>query len=88
MHFVEYGQPGGVAFLGFRNDLGSWDSFVSVVVLVALLGYLDEGMQYDLPRRHFGWHDVLIDAYSGVLGVLLLQWGLTGLRLPKDEAQY
>lgn len=85
VHFVEYGLLGAVAYLGLRIDLGDWQSLVASVLLVALVGYLDEVMQYYLPRRHFGWHDVLINAYSGVLGALMLHWGLPGIRATGGE---
>ncbi|MBN1689265.1 MAG: VanZ family protein [Candidatus Omnitrophica bacterium] len=38
----------------------------------ALVGTVDEVLQYFIPRRFFQWSDIYLNAVSGVLGLALL----------------
>lgn len=89
IHFLEYGVLGAIAFAGFRFDHGRYTSLVAASLLVGGVGWLDEGIQYLLPRRHYNNHDVAINVLSGFLGGLTVLWGLPGLdprRSREDEA--
>jgi len=46
--------------------------YVLAALIVCVLGWGDEAIQYVLPRRHFEWRDVGLNLTAGVAALLLI----------------
>lgn len=88
-HLFEYSVVGLFIFeaLTERHNNGRRVPIPAVlaVVMTALLGLVDEGIQWVLPTRYFDWIDVGFNALAGVMAVggsMALNWaGRWGPRL-------
>ena len=61
------------SFLGF---FCSFFPKIWVAVAIALLISLgDEVLQHLLPRRYFGWDDVMINAYAALSAIVIFRYG-------------
>ena len=78
LHLLEYGLLGGLIYLALLERTGcGGDSSrpvalwvpVAAVLLTALLGWLDEGIQYLLPNRFYDLRDVGLNAVAALLAV-------------------
>jgi VanZ family protein len=75
-HLVEYGLLGGLIYAALleRRRPGApmrWSAplAAAAVALTGLAGWLDEGIQYLLPNRHYDWVDVRLNLLAAVLAV-------------------
>ena len=72
LHFVEYGL---LAFLIHRAcclDLRKELSYIVAFILTSLAGWGDEMLQGVLPNRYYQTDDVLLNIFSGLLGLGLV----------------
>lgn len=67
-HFIFYSFLTVLVWLSFRVP-----SRFKVIVVVSLVGVVDEGIQYLLNFRHASWNDWLIDVAAVVLTCILLE---------------
>ena len=72
IHFVEYGIMAGLIYRAVSIDVKNVNAYILACVLNALLGWVDEIIQYFLPNRYFDWHDVLFNALGGILGLMIV----------------
>lgn len=81
MHFVQYGLFGGLAYGALRERRRAAAGHLSpplrhpalvAILLTALAGWGDEGIQYLLPNRYYDLRDVAFNAGAGVLAVAAL----------------
>ena len=72
IHFVEYGFLAYLVFRALRLDHGAWAAYAGAFALTAALGWVDEGIQHLLPNRYYQTSDVILNAVSGLLGLLLV----------------
>ncbi|MDX1630617.1 MAG: VanZ family protein [Thermoanaerobaculia bacterium] len=78
IHLVEYGILGLLlheALVLHRRgspDRGWRHPALGAVILVAALGWLDEGIQHLLPNRYYDLRDVALNAVAGILAVGLV----------------
>ncbi|MBI3616750.1 MAG: VanZ family protein [Candidatus Omnitrophica bacterium] len=72
IHFIEYGILAYLVFRALRLDHGAWAAYVGALALTAALGWVDEGIQHLLPKRYYQTSDVVLNAVSGLLGLLLV----------------
>lgn len=69
LHLLLFSLLGLLCFLSFK---------LSVAILIALaVSLADEVLQHYLPRRYFGLHDVLINAYAAVATILIFSFKQT-----------
>lgn len=75
-HLIEYGLLGGLVFAALleRQRPGGemrWSASRAAlaVLLTGAAGWLDEGIQYLLPNRHYDWLDVGLNLLAAVLAV-------------------
>ncbi len=75
-HLVEYGLLGGLVYAALleRQRPGAairWSAApaAAAVALTGLAGWLDEGIQYLLPNRHYDWMDIGLNLLAAVLAV-------------------
>jgi hypothetical protein len=80
-HLFEYGLVGVLIFQALaerkRHARQNWAPAVIAIVVTALLGWLDEGIQVILPNRVFDIRDVGFNALAGLMAILaslLLAW--------------
>jgi len=72
IHFIEYGFLAYLIFRALRLDHGAGAAYVGALALTAALGWVDEGIQHLLPNRYYQTSDVVLNAVSGLLGLLLV----------------
>lgn len=72
IHFIEYGILAYLVFRALRLDHGAWAAYAGALALTAALGWVDEGIQHLLPNRYYQTSDVVLNAVSGLLGLLLV----------------
>lgn len=70
IHLVEYGLVGFIGYLssGARSGRASAGCILPWLLIVLVVGLLDEVIQHFLPMRVFDWRDVFINGLSAVLG--------------------
>ncbi len=78
-HLLEYGLIAGLVYAALleRQRPGGamrWapGQAMLAVLLSGLAGWVDEGIQYLLPNRHYDWFDVGLNLLAAVLGVAAL----------------
>ena len=74
MHLVQYGILGGLVSWAFwAGKQKTVLKYSLSCALVWLIGYGDELIQYFLPSRVYDVKDVLLNGFSGMVGLLLLK---------------
>lgn len=80
-HLFEYGLVGVLLFQALterkQNGRRVWSPALFAVVVTALLGWLDEGIQAILPNRVYDIRDVGFNALAGLMAITaswLLAW--------------
>ena len=75
-HLIEYGLLAGLVYAALleRQRPGAamrWSASRAAlaVLLAGIAGWLDEGIQYLLPNRHYDWLDVALNLLAAVLAV-------------------
>lgn len=69
-HLVEYGVLAAVAFRALSFRLGGPGTYVAAGALAAFVGIVDEFVQWLVPGRYWGLHDVALDVAGGMLALL------------------
>lgn len=72
LHFLYYGFLAILVYRALGLDLGGGRLVLTTVIVVAVIGYGDEVLQGMIPRRHFEWKDVALNAVSGLLATALI----------------
>lgn len=72
IHLLQYGVLSAFIFNALRCNFKNTVSYVLAIVLTFLIGWGDELIQGILPNRFYEIHDVLINLYSGVLGLFFV----------------
>jgi len=72
IHFAEYGLLSYLIYKALRVDFKNVQAFIGAFLLTSALGWGDEGIQYILPNRYYQINDVLLNIWSGALGLLLV----------------
>ncbi len=83
IHLVEYAGLGGFGALYARADAQPWRSLGNFVGLLAVVGLVDECIQWILPKRYFDWADVGLNLVGGVMGlafVAVIDWMIHRMR--------
>jgi VanZ family protein len=75
VHMAEYGVLGILLYNALKVDLDRFDTrlYAWALVLCALIGTVDEIIQYVLPGRYFDWRDIFMNAASGALVLLVIR---------------
>lgn len=81
LHFVQYGVLSLLLFRAYSHRYGDRGAYICSVLMGALLGTLDEVIQWIVPRRFFDFRDLFINAISGVLVQIGLAAGLAPQRM-------
>jgi hypothetical protein len=77
LHFVQYGVLGVVAYRALSHRVRDWTIYLTATTIAGSVGVLDEFIQWVMPGRFWGLHDIWID----LLGAALAQVGIAkGLR--------
>jgi hypothetical protein len=76
LHLWLYAVLGFLLFSLFRFKISGARLFLIVLVVSFLLGALDEGIQYLLPNRFFGWHDMALNGLGGATSLLIIRFVL------------
>ena len=67
VHLVEYGLLGVLAARALRHHASDSGALLAAALLVALVGTLDEVIQWVVPNRYFDLRDIVVNAGSGAL---------------------
>jgi len=76
LHFVEYGVLALLLFRAFAHRMSDPLIYAAVALAGAILGTVDEVIQWLTPRRFFDFRDIGLNAVSGVLMVVAIHRGL------------
>ena len=71
VHFIEYGFLAFLTLQALLVDMKRATAYLLAFVIVSLIGWGDEGIQYLLPNRYYQLQDVLLNAVSGAMGLFL-----------------
>ncbi len=85
LHLVLYGFMSWVLYSALRLDLSPRRAYLVSLVATALLGLVDECIQWVLPQRFFDIRDVQLNALAGALGLLVLRFVVEPERAPAPE---
>jgi len=72
IHFIEYGFLAYLVFKAIRIDVQKPVAYGYAFILVLIVGWVDEGIQYLLPNRYYQTEDVILNSISGALGLFLV----------------
>ena len=77
LHLLEYGLVGWLLVRVLRYDLDPIPAYLAALLLTAIVGLVDEIIQWKLPNRYFDLKDVQLNVIAGMLGLVLprLVWG-------------
>jgi hypothetical protein len=76
LHFLEYGFLGLLAFRALSHRIRDVSIYWSAVMLVAVVGTVDEIIQWMTPGRYYDFHDIRFDTLSAALAQLVLARGM------------
>jgi hypothetical protein len=79
-HCVQYSILGGLVWAAFAGRPHRW---IWAAATVAMLGWLDEGVQFVLPDRVYDRWDVALNAVSGLAGTILMEMTVRVGREPR-----
>jgi len=77
VHLIEYGLLGFLLTSALYDKLGKIQSAAGAFFSAAIVGYIDEVIQYFLPNRVYDLRDVGFNALSGGFGIaffVILHW--------------
>ena len=87
-HFFQYAPLTVLVFDAVRfRSLGRFQ-YVWTVVLVSVIGFGDETIQWILPTRHFGIPDLLTNATAGLLTLAFIAFVPGEARYPFPRTEY
>jgi len=72
IHLFQYGF---LALLIYRASLIDFDlksSYVIAFFLTSSFGWIDEIIQYYIPNRYYHINDVMLNSFSGIMGLFLI----------------
>ena len=72
LHLAEYGLLGCFVFSALRLDVRDNTLYGWSLLITAVLGSVDEGIQFMLPNRVFEFKDVGLNVLSGALGLTVI----------------
>ncbi len=77
IHLIEYGFLGFMFSSAINDKMGKFKTGLIAFLITALVGYVDEVIQYFLPNRVYDLRDVGFNALSGLFGLaafIILKW--------------
>ena len=72
IHFIEYGVLSVLVYWALSYNSKNWYRFLTALIITSLIGFGDEVIQYFLPNRYYQTSDVILNAISGGLGLVLV----------------
>jgi VanZ family protein len=72
IHLIEYGFLAYLVIKAIRVDVSKPIAYGYAFILVSVIGWIDEGIQYLLPNRYYQIEDVILNSVSGALGLFLV----------------
>jgi len=76
LHFVQYGLLSALAYRAFAEGGASRATYLKAFLLTAILGSVDEVIQWLVPKRYFDFRDIGINVVAGGLIQLGLVLGI------------
>ncbi len=72
IHFVEYGILAFMLYMAMKTHIRSDLIYLLSLIIIIVIGWGDEGIQYILPGRLYDFRDVVLNTLSGGLILLLI----------------
>jgi len=79
VHTLEYGLLGYISYRAVRGK-NALKSYTFAVLITAIIGNVDELIQFFLPNRYYDPRDAIVNALCGLLGILIVH----ALKRPKN----
>jgi hypothetical protein len=67
IHFVQYGLLGIFAYRALSHTVRDVSIYFAAAIICGIVGIADEFVQWIVPRRFWGWHDIWINFLSSLL---------------------
>ena len=80
IHFLEYGVLGALLYRALRTQIPDATVFIAAALIGAMVGTVDEIIQWVVPDRFWDFRDIVLNAGAGVLAQVAI-WRL----VPKPE---
>ena len=72
IHFIEYGFLAHLVIKAICLDVQKPIAYGYALLLISIIGWIDEGIQNILPNRYYSINDVILNCISGALVLLLV----------------
>jgi uncharacterized membrane protein YhaH (DUF805 family) len=76
MHFVQYGVLGVLVYRAFTHRVRNVGIYFAAALVGAILGTVDEAIQWATPRRYWGLHDIWMNFFACALVQVAIAKGL------------
>jgi len=76
IHLLEYGVLSILAYRAFSHRIGDYSIYIAATLLGTLIGMVDEAIQWLVPGRYFGLHDIAINLTAVTLVQLAIAAGI------------
>lgn len=76
IHLLEYGVLSILAYRAFSHRIGDYSIYIAATLLGTLTGMVDEAIQWLVPGRYFGLHDIAINLTAVALVQLAIAAGI------------
>jgi len=74
IHFLEYGLLSWPLMMALKHHFSGPNLLLVAGLIISLLGFIDEVIQWILPNRYFELKDVGMNTAGGLLGILLVRF--------------
>lgn len=72
LHFLEYAILSLLIYRALSLDVRGWRLYLFSFILVFILGWMDELIQYILPNRYYEFRDVAMNGIGGIIGLVFV----------------
>lgn len=88
IHMAQYGLLGFLVFFALAAHFDRFDRrlYIWAALICTAVGAGDEAVQYFLPNRFFTWHDVVVNAASGILALFIIRYLILVRRIDDEGA--
>jgi hypothetical protein len=76
VHFLEYGGLGVLLYRAWDNHVSDWTVFIAATLAGALVGTVDEIIQWLVPNRYFDFRDIFLNLGAVALAQVVV-WRMT-----------
>jgi VanZ family protein len=88
VHLLEYSILSFVVFRALSFKIQDWTVYISTVLIASVIGTFDELIQWITPDRVGHYKDIQLNTVSGLIGVLIISFGIRPAKISQSVSQY